>query len=90
MSEDEEYIKEIYENSVKLKIVGIICPKEGVTTMALNPGVAYTSDLVDYIINYSILEVVKLSKESQAAFTEIVLVLTKPLETTLLTSHCCN
>ena len=53
MSEDEVYLKNLYEKAMKLKIVGIVAPKEGVTTMALTPGVAYTSKLTDYIINYS-------------------------------------
>ena len=53
MSEDEAYLKNLYSKATNLKIVGIICPKEGVTTMALNTGVIYTEDLVDYIIDYS-------------------------------------
>ncbi len=53
MSEDEDYLKSLYEKATKLKIVGIVAPREGVTTMALNPGVIYREDLVDYIIDYS-------------------------------------
>ena len=53
MTEDEEYMKNLYDNAVRLKIVGIVTAKEGVTSTALNPGVAYTGDLIDYIINYS-------------------------------------
>ena len=53
MTEDEEYMKNLYEKAMNLKIVGIVTAKEGVTSMALNPGVAYTSDLVDYIIEES-------------------------------------
>ena len=53
MSDDEEYLKNLYDKAMKLKIVGIVSPKEGVTTMALTPGVAYTNDLVEYIIDYS-------------------------------------
>ena len=53
MTEDEEYLKNLYENATQLKIVGILAAKEGVTTLALNPGVLYTSDLIDYIIDYS-------------------------------------
>lgn len=53
MSADDSYMKNLYEKALKLKIVGIVSPKEGKTTMALNPGVNYTSDLIDYIINYS-------------------------------------
>ena len=53
MSEDEEYLKSLYNNATKLKIVGIVAPHEGITTMALTPGVIYKEDLVDYIIDYS-------------------------------------
>ena len=53
MQDDESYMKKLYENATKLKIVGIVSPKEGVTTMALSPGVAYTSKLIDHIIDYS-------------------------------------
>ena len=53
MSEDKEYMQKEYDNGLKLKIVGIVCPKEGINTMALNPGVNYTSGLIDHIIDYS-------------------------------------
>ena len=53
MSSDEEYLKNVYEASENLKIVGIVTPKEGVTTTALSPGVNYTSDLIDHIIEYA-------------------------------------
>lgn len=53
MTEDEGYMKKLYDNGLKLKIVGFVTAKEGVTTMALNPGVAYTKGLVDYIIDYA-------------------------------------
>ena len=53
MSQDEEYMKSVYDNSIDLKIVGILTTKGGVTTTALNPGVSYTGKLIDYIIDYS-------------------------------------
>ena len=53
MSEDEAYLNDLYNKAMKLKIVGIVAPKEGVTSMALTPGVIYTEELVDYIIDYS-------------------------------------
>ncbi|MBO4815842.1 MAG: ABC transporter ATP-binding protein/permease [Clostridia bacterium] len=53
MSEDKNYMQSLYDNGLKLKIVGIVSAKEGVTSMALNPGVNYTSGLIDYIINNS-------------------------------------
>ncbi len=53
MTQDEEYLQNLYNDAIKLKIVGIVCPKEGTTSMMLSPGVQYTSDLIDYIIDYS-------------------------------------
>ncbi len=53
MTEDADYMQNLYDNALKLKIVGIVSPKEGVTSMALNPGVAYSSQLVDYLIDYA-------------------------------------
>ena len=53
MSMDEDYMNMLYEKGLKLKIVGIVCAKEGSNSMALNPGVSYTSGLVDYLIDYA-------------------------------------
>lgn len=53
MSENEEFLKSIYDNAIELKIVGVVSAKEGTSSMALSPGVAYTSALTDYIIDYS-------------------------------------
>ena len=53
MSSDDKYMRSLYNKSVDLKIVGIITPKEGVNSLALNPGVAYTSKLIDYLIDYA-------------------------------------
>ncbi len=54
MSKDENYMSDLYNNALKLKIVGIVSPKEGVSSMALSPGVAYTNELIDHIIDYSL------------------------------------
>ena len=53
MSEHKKFMNNVYDNAEDLKIVGVVTTKEGVTSAALNPGVAYTSDLIDYIIDYS-------------------------------------
>lgn len=53
MSDDEDYLKNLYDNAEDLKIVGIVAPKEGVSSFLLSTGVYYTSDLVDHIIEYS-------------------------------------
>lgn len=50
MSEDQDYMRKVYEDALNLKIVGVVCPKEGTTTMSLTTGVAYTSALTDYVI----------------------------------------
>ena len=53
MSDDEDYMKKLYENATKLKIVGVVAPKNGTTAQALNPGVAYKKELKNYIIEYA-------------------------------------
>ena len=50
MSEDQEYMQSVYDNALNLKIVGIVCPKEGSTSMTLMQGVAYTRGLTEYVI----------------------------------------
>lgn len=59
MSDNKAYMTELIESGLELKIVGIVCPKEGVSATALSPGVAYTKALTDHVI-------------SEAAQTEIV------------------
>lgn len=53
MSQDEKYMQNLYDNALKLKIVGVVCPKEDKSTSTMNRGVAYTSGLIDYIIEYA-------------------------------------
>ena len=53
MSDNEDHMNSLYSNAMNLKIVGVVSSKEGVNSMALNPGVAYTSDLIDYLIDKS-------------------------------------
>ena len=53
MSEDEEYMRNMYDRSLKLKIVGIVCLKEGNDSMALSTGVNYTKALTNHIIEQS-------------------------------------
>ena len=50
MSGDMEYMRGIIANAPELKIVGIVCPKEGVTASILTHGVYYTSELTQYVI----------------------------------------
>ena len=51
MTEDDNYMKNLYEKALRLKIVGIVTAKEGVTSMALSPGVNYRKELTKYIID---------------------------------------
>ena len=53
MSEDEAYMKKLVDGGEVLKIVGIVCPKDGVSTTALSTGIAYTSDLTHHVIDVS-------------------------------------
>ena len=53
MSNDEDYMQKLYDNASRIKIVGVVTPKAGVTSTSLNPGVAYTEDLIKNIIEYS-------------------------------------
>lgn len=54
MSENETKLKEIFNKAIKLKIVGVLSPKEGtMSSLALNPGINYTSALTKHIINYA-------------------------------------
>ena len=50
MSTDEAYMRQQIAQGVELRIVGIVCPKEGVSTAALTAGVAYRGDLTGHII----------------------------------------
>ncbi len=53
MENDEKYIKNVYNKSESLKIVGIVTAKEGVSSMALSPGVSYRGELIQHIIDSS-------------------------------------
>lgn len=51
MSEDKDYIEKLYKSAEELKIVGVVVPKKGTTSMTLSPGVAYKEELTEYITN---------------------------------------
>ena len=50
MSGDEAYMRQLVDSGELLTIVGIVCPKEGVSTTALSTGIAYTSALTRHVI----------------------------------------
>ena len=51
MTKDDEYMRDVYDNSLRLKVVGIVCAKEASDTLALSPGVNFRSDLTQYVID---------------------------------------
>ncbi len=53
MSNDDAYMRDLYDKSLKLNIVGIVCLKEDSNSMALSPGIGYRKDLCQYIIEES-------------------------------------
>ncbi len=50
MSEDKVHLRQTIADGLKLKIVGIVCPRSGGGAAALTQGIAYTPDLIDHII----------------------------------------
>ena len=51
MSTDKDYMKDLIAKGDDLQIVGIVCPRDGVSATALTAGVAYTSDLTRHVID---------------------------------------
>ena len=50
MSDDEDYMRDLVENGLDLKVVGIVTPKSGTSASALSVGLNYLPSLVDYVI----------------------------------------
>ena len=51
MSTDTAYMRQVVDSGVMLRVVGIVCPKEGVSTTTLSNGIAYTAGLTEYVIS---------------------------------------
>jgi len=51
MTEDKEFMQDVYKNATDLKIVGIVTAKEGSSATTLTTGVAYTKALTEHIID---------------------------------------
>ncbi len=49
MASDEEYMERVYKEAEALKIVGIVCAKEG-SSGSLSPGIGYLKDLTRHVI----------------------------------------
>lgn len=66
MTNDVAYMQEVYDNALDLKIVGVVCAKEGTTSSSLTTGVAYTKALTEYVIEEaSESEIVKKQLENE-------------------------
>ncbi|MBR3684003.1 MAG: ABC transporter ATP-binding protein/permease [Lachnospiraceae bacterium] len=50
-SKDEEFLKEVVDNGIDLKIVGIIRPSADAVSASITGVIGYTSDLTEYVIN---------------------------------------
>ena len=65
-SDDELYMIDKVENAEEIKVVGIVRPKEGMTTSTVGGTVGYTSALRDHLINrVNESEIVKEQKEKK-------------------------
>lgn len=53
IGDDNSEIKNLLEDAVELKVVGIIRPKEDTETVLISSTVGYTKALTDYIIDYT-------------------------------------
>ena len=51
--DDEDYMNKLVSNGEDLIISGIVVPKEGSIASSLTPGIAYTDELIDHIIDKS-------------------------------------
>lgn len=51
MVDDQTFMQEVYDNSLDLKIVGVVCAKEGSSATSLMYGIAYTKELTEYVIS---------------------------------------
>ena len=50
MSTDATFMQDVYDKSLDLKIVGIVCAKEGSNSGGLMSGVNYTKELTEHVI----------------------------------------
>ncbi|MDR3136039.1 MAG: ABC transporter ATP-binding protein/permease [Coriobacteriales bacterium] len=53
-ADDADYVKQLVEAGPTLRICGIAAPKELTSTIALTPGIYYTSALVESIVEHSL------------------------------------
>ena len=53
MIDDAEFMQKVYDEAIDLKIVGVVCAKDGSTSANLSPGVSYTKALTEYVLETS-------------------------------------
>jgi len=53
MSDDDEHMQSVVASGMPLKVVGIVCPREGSNATLLTEGVAFSRDLTTYVISES-------------------------------------
>ncbi len=64
-SNNEAYMKEVLENALDVKVVGILRPKDDAVAISVSGSVGYTSDLMTHLINtLNDSEIVKAQKEN--------------------------
>jgi len=51
MTKDEAFMKKVYDDAVDLEIVGIVCANENSNSSVLSPGIAYTKEFTEYVID---------------------------------------
>ena len=51
MVDDAAYMEDVYANGIDLKIVGVVCAKDGSTSANLSPGVVYTKELTQFVLD---------------------------------------
>ncbi len=51
MSENTDYMKALVASSKELKVVGIVCPRDGSSAATLSPGLAFHADLTRHIMD---------------------------------------
>lgn len=50
MAADTSYMQNVYDNATDLKVVGVVCAKDGATMTSYTSGVAYTKELTEHVI----------------------------------------
>ena len=51
MVDDATFMEDVYEDGIDLKIVGVVCAKDGSTSANLSPGVVYTKELTQFVLD---------------------------------------